>query len=90
MLDAILLVSWRASYARNEVTHNKPLSSVEGSRRFLCGYLQLIRNTKIMPTGAVIKGKIPLLQSTAQRQATAKIKPPDKPWCKPPPGYVKL
>jgi ribonuclease HI len=56
-VDNTLLVAWHAWYARNEVTHDKPFPSLEGSRRFLCSYHQLIRNSTGVPTDTVIKGK---------------------------------
>ena len=57
VIDNFLLLLWRIWFARNEVTHDKPLPTIEGSKRFLCSYLNTIRNTKKLPTEEVIKGK---------------------------------
>jgi hypothetical protein len=46
MVDTTLLVAWRAWFARNEVTHDKPLPPIEGSKRFLVSYLKMIQNYK--------------------------------------------
>jgi hypothetical protein len=56
-VDTTLLVAWRIWYARNEVTHEKPLPSVEGSKMFLCSYLKLIHNAKEVPTDVILKGQ---------------------------------
>jgi hypothetical protein len=61
MCDAILLVAWRAWYARNEATHSKPLPSIESSKRFLTGYMSILKNLKTSSTGDMIKGKQPVL-----------------------------
>jgi hypothetical protein len=38
--DRVLMIAWRIQFARNEVTHEKELSSIEGSRRFICSYIR--------------------------------------------------
>jgi hypothetical protein len=45
----------------------------------------LSRSTNTLTVEEVIKAKWPILQSTMPRQITSDI-----PWCKPPPGFVKL
>jgi ribonuclease HI len=77
--------------ARNEITHDKPLPPTEGSRRFLQSYLRTLREIKDMSTEHILKGKLPLIYSSFQAPRTlVKVSPPDKPWLKPPAGWVKL
>jgi hypothetical protein len=91
MVDCTLLVAWRNWYARNEITHDKPLPPTEGSRRFLQSYLRTLREIKDMSTEHILKGKLPLIYSSFQAPRTlVKVSPPDKPWLKPPAGWVKL
>jgi ribonuclease HI len=85
-----LLVAWRAWHARNEVTHQKALPSIEGSKRFLCSYLYTVRNLNGQSSEAVIKGKSVALEAAAVRAPHSKQKQPAKPWCPPPPGWAKL
>jgi ribonuclease HI len=89
MIDAVLLVAWRAWHNRNEVTHEKPLPSVESSKRFLCGYLKILRNSDV-PREAIIKGKQLIVDTVSAVQHERPMKPPGKIWSKPPDGWVKL
>ena len=79
MIDATLLVTWRAWFERNEVTHDKPLPSTDCSKRFLLSYWKSFQNSKDMPTELVIKGKKPLLESMEQVTPCKVKKGPDKP-----------
>ena len=90
LVDTTLLVAWRAWYARNEVTHDKPLPSPEGSKRFLCSYLKLIHNVKDTCTDTLLKGKMPMVVSVPLPSPVSVKKGPDKPWIAPPTGWVKL
>ena len=91
MINNTLLVAWRVWYARNEITHNKPLPSVEGSKCFLCSYTKILSNIQNTSTDQVLKGKqllvVPGIVAGSTRK---KNEPPDKPWSKPPLGWVKL
>jgi ribonuclease HI len=89
MIDHILLITWRAWYVRNEVTHSKPLPTTESSKRFLISYVKILRNLKVSSTEDIIKGKQPMLESMYQSSPCPK-EPPDKRWTKPPAGWVKL
>jgi hypothetical protein len=89
MIENVLLIAWRAWYCRNEVTHAKPLSTVEGSKRFLVGYLNTLGNLKSMSTDQLLKGKY-TLSSGSPNVAERQELPPDKPWQKPPQGWLKL
>jgi ribonuclease HI len=92
MIDCTLLIAWRNWYSRNEITHSKPLPSTLRSKRFLQSYIKIIgRDIKSTPVDQLIKGKQSLLHSNIQApRASVKDKPPDKPWLKPPTGWVKL
>jgi hypothetical protein len=82
--DNTLLVAWRAWHARNEITHDKPLPSVEGSKRFLCSYAKTLRDIKELSTEQILKGKQPLLFPDSQaRPIPIKEQAPDVPWVKP-------
>jgi ribonuclease HI len=53
-----LLIFWRALFAHNEITHAKPCPPIEGSRRFLVSYLDLLLLIKQYPNSDVAKGKM--------------------------------
>jgi hypothetical protein len=89
MIDAVLLVAWRASHNRNKVTHEKPMPSVESSKRFLCSYLKILRNSD-EPTEATIKGKLLIVDASSVVRHERPMKPPVKIWSKPPDGWVTL
>jgi hypothetical protein len=89
MIDHTLLVTWRNWYARNKITHNKPLPHAEGSKRFLCGYIKTLRDIKQMPTNQIFKDKQPLID-TGDRVKENSVKPTTvKPWRNSPVGFVK-
>ena len=91
MIDNTLLVAWRVWYARNEITHDKLLPSIVGSQRFLCSYINTLRDIRSLPTDQILKGKKPLLNTGASLPyISVKEKSPINPWKKPPPGWVKL
>jgi ribonuclease HI len=90
MIETTMLVAWRAWYARNEVIHEKPIPPLEGSKRFLCNYLNLIQNIKTLTTEEMVKGEKPELQASSSSHVNTKEQPPDLAWCRPPPGYTKL
>jgi hypothetical protein len=90
--DNTLLVAWRAWHARNEITHDKPLPSVEGSKRFLCSYASLLGNIHSTSTIEILKGKQSAVAPNPRDVQVLKEKyPPDKsPWVRPPEGWIKL
>jgi hypothetical protein len=90
MVDTTLLVAWRAWYARNEVTHDKPLPPIIGSHRFLSGYIKLIGDVKSIPTENLVKGKQPASLVGMAPVPAQRVTPSLKPWTKPPTGWIKL
>jgi ribonuclease HI len=90
MVDTTMLVAWRAWYARNEATHDKPLPSIESSKGFLLSYLKLIREIKDKPTLDIIKGKSIVVEAGPILKPPSVKKGPNKPWSKPPTGWIKL
>jgi hypothetical protein len=90
MVDMFLLVAWRAWYARNEVTHAKPLPFTEGSKRFLVGYLNTLRNIKHLSTEEIIKGKILIGTGAIASTVHHPTLSPVKRWQTPRLGWVKL
>jgi hypothetical protein len=58
MVDNIFLVAWRAWHARNEVTHEKPLPSIEGAKRFLCSYLKSVKNARELSPKLLLKESV--------------------------------
>jgi ribonuclease HI len=88
MIDKFLLVTWRNWFSRNEATHDKPLPHVLGSKRFMCGYLNIISNVKYHSTEDIIKGKRDIDPDKSPPQQASPLSA--KRWTKPPPGWVKL
>jgi ribonuclease HI len=83
-------VTWRAWYARNEVTHSKPLPTIEGSKRFLTAYVKLFHDVKNMSTDEIIKGKSAVVVDPSASHTVRLKKPSESRWTRPSPGWVKL
>jgi hypothetical protein len=83
MVDATLLVAWRAWYARNEITHDKALPSISASKGFLCSYLKLLHDIKDNSSMDLIMGKKMVVQSGWRPKTSSPKKGPDKTWTRP-------
>ncbi|KAK1620559.1 hypothetical protein QYE76_026076 [Lolium multiflorum] len=62
--------------------------NVTGSKRFMCGYLNIISNVKYHSTEDIIKGKRDIDPDKSPPQQASPLSA--KRWTKPPPGWVKL
>jgi hypothetical protein len=88
-----LMTLWRIWYAHNELTHGKPAAPIEGSRRFLVGYLNSLLMIKQYPEKDVIKGKMTVSSSQGFRLQQSKSVVDSKQswkWTKPSAGNAKL
>jgi hypothetical protein len=85
----ILMIAWRVWYSRNEVTHDKPLPSVEGSRRFIRSYMVSLENVRVMTTEQIIKGK-QVVGNEPVLTVPIHPKPAHAVWVAPPVGCLKL
>jgi ribonuclease HI len=90
MIDHNLLVTWSSWYERNEITHEKPIPSIEGSKRFLYSYTKILDSIRDTPTDKILQGKQPVLVGAAPCAKRKVRKPSVKPWVRPPSGWVKL
>jgi hypothetical protein len=63
MVDHTILVARRTWHERNEVTHDKPLPSMEGSKKFLCNYVMILGSIEQTPIDHTLKGKGPMLST---------------------------
>jgi hypothetical protein len=54
----MMMILWRIWHNHNEITHDKPCPSIEGSRCFLSSYLNLLLVIKQFPEAAIEKGKM--------------------------------
>jgi ribonuclease HI len=52
-----LMIMWRIWHCHNEITHDKPMPPIEGSKRFLMSYLDSLLSIKQAPKADPIKGK---------------------------------
>jgi hypothetical protein len=88
------MIAWRAWFARNEVADEKPLPAIEGSRRFLCNYVNSLDNLRKLSTEEILMGKQPMQreQPGSHLQVEAvKVQPAQEiRWAKPRTGTVKL
>jgi ribonuclease HI len=87
------MVLWRIWHAHNELTHEKPCPSIEGSRRFLVSYLNSLLLIKQWPAAAVEKGKMVVdseLGFNKAKMVTDGRQKVRKRWQLPPQGTTKL
>jgi hypothetical protein len=57
MCNRVLMIAWQIWYACNEVTHEKALRAIEGSRRFICSYMHSLENIRNVTPDHIIKDK---------------------------------
>jgi hypothetical protein len=83
------MIAWRVWYARNEITHDKPLPSIEGSKRFICSYMQSLENIRKLDPEVVIRGKLPVGIMTPPTPVMRPTVTTER-WTAPPVGRLKL
>jgi hypothetical protein len=88
----MMMLLWRIWHNHNEITHDKPCPSIEGSQRFLVSYVNSLMTIKQFPEAAVEKGKMVIDPNAGfQRQASFKDgKQVCMKWCPPLQGHAKL
>jgi ribonuclease HI len=88
-----LMTIWRIWHAHNELTHDKPCPSIEGSRRFLVSYINSLMLIKQFPDADVIKGKMAVNSDIGFKRAGSGVdgrKKVRKKWTRPLMGETKL
>jgi hypothetical protein len=88
--ERVLMIAWRIWYARNEVTHDKPLPVIVGSRRFICSYMQTLENIQYQTPEEMIKGKQCVDVAPTTRSSSRAKEQTLMVWSRPPLGTVKL
>jgi hypothetical protein len=87
------MIIWQIWHIHNEITHDKPMPSMEGSKRFLMSYLDSLLVMKQAPTADPIKGKAMISHSqgfgSMNRLAEGRQKNVIK-WSPPVVGMAKL
>jgi hypothetical protein len=86
--DRVLMITWRIWFARNEVTHENDLPSIEGSRSFICSYMRSLENIRNATTEQIIKGKQNVGRDSVARSP---VQPASHViWTRPADGELKL
>jgi ribonuclease HI len=89
----ILMLFWRIWFVHNEITHEKPMPTVEGSRRFLVSYLDSLILIKHNPLYDPLKGKetlLPDMNFEKRRRPLDKTHGKLEKWKPPPATHAKL
>jgi hypothetical protein len=89
----VLMILWRIWHVHNEITHDKLMPPVEGSKRFLASYLDCLLMTKQEPNADPIKGKVVLSYnhvSVRVAKHTKKRQRAAAKWLAPREGMAKL
>jgi hypothetical protein len=89
---ATLLIFWRMWRAQNEITHDKPCPSIEGSRRFLAGYRNSLMLTRNYSEADIIKEKMAVDHNQGPICAISSntIVKETQAWTLAPQGFAKL
>jgi hypothetical protein len=88
-----MMTIWRIWHNHNEMTHDKPCPSIEGSRRFLISYIESLFLIKQHPVGDITKGKMvvdPYAGFKARTNQPEGRRKERKHWRVPDVGYMKL
>ena len=88
MCNRTLMIARRIWHARDEVTHDKELPAIEGSRRFIYSYMQSLANIRSMTPEQIMKGK--LVPEAEAVEVRAVQHPVHVVWQRPPAGLLKL
>ncbi|KAK1667422.1 hypothetical protein QYE76_055581 [Lolium multiflorum] len=89
LCDKVLMILWRTWFVRNEITHNKLMPPVEGSRRFICSYMASLSNISKSTSEEVLKGKKPIGYLTSVPDESP-VEVTVNLWVRPPEGEMKL
>jgi hypothetical protein len=84
----VLMIAWRVWHARNEVTHDKDLPNVEGSKRFIYSYMNSLENIRKASPEDIIRGKQALGEQRFEKSSA--VPTTQEIWNKPPLGILKL
>jgi hypothetical protein len=89
---ATLLTFWRIWYAHNEINHDKPCPSIEGSRHLLASYRSSLTLSKQYSEAEIIKGKMAADHDQGHRDAASSstILKDTPAWTLPSQGFAKL
>jgi hypothetical protein len=87
--NRVLTIAWRVWFAQHEVTHDKELTAVERSKRFICSSMQSLENGGRMTSEQIVKEKHVMGLTVTTRQVSS---PPTElvSWLRPPGGVLKL
>uniref|UniRef100_A0ACD5Y4W9 Uncharacterized protein n=1 Tax=Avena sativa TaxID=4498 RepID=A0ACD5Y4W9_AVESA len=85
-----LMILWRNWHVHNEITHDKPMPPVEGSKRFLASYLDSLLLIRQKPYDDSAKGKSVVVHEQGFTCAIDGRQKNVIKWSPPPTGMVKL
>ncbi|XBH85970.1 hypothetical protein VPH35_073750 [Triticum aestivum] len=86
--DMVIMLIWRIWQLRTDQTHGKEIPPMEVTVEFLDSYYRSIKLAGRYNTEEIIKGKMTV--SAECTGSLVKVKPPNRPWPAPQPGYTAL